>query len=108
VSDIRRPEAPSVLWYDSGSGGSLEVKFPPVLLNIAAPSANETAGVLTLSIHSTVKILWTSDTTIENVATQCCGSSPKYMVGPHHGAPADRGDTRAHLTNSTCTFVIDV
>ena len=95
VTNIRRLEAPRVLWSDSNSGSSLEVKFPPVLSNIMAPSANETAGVLSLSIHSAVKILWASDTTIENVAAQCQGSRPEYLVGPHHGAPADRGDKRA-------------
>jgi len=39
--------------------------------------------------------LWASDSLIESVHRECHSLSPKYLVGPHHGAPEDRANDNA-------------
>ena len=97
IDDLRRLEAPMQLWPDSSSapidnkvGLTLNIKHPTLSANVLSGSPNETSAILSLSSPTSETILWTGDTTIENVAAVAAGTSPAYMLGPHHGAPEDR------------------
>ncbi len=95
LKKVTRLEAPGVIWHDTTKTVEIAVRYPSVLENIAADDANETSGILTLTVQGIVKVLWASDSPIEMVAKHCSGSKPDYMLGPHHGAPSDRAHTAA-------------
>jgi len=95
IHSILRLEAPQTIWRDDELKCSLDVKFPSVIGNIKASSANETSSILVLSVNSQPAIVWPSDNKLRNIAAICSGFNPFYMVGPHHGAPADRADVMA-------------
>lgn len=95
LKNVKRLEAPGVLWQDPSKTVEITVQYPSVLENIAADDANETSGILMLGVKGVVKVLWAGDAPIEMVAKHCSGSRPDYMVGPHHGAPSDRAHPAA-------------
>jgi hypothetical protein len=95
LKEIRRLEAPGVLWTDASGSGELVVKYPNVMQNIPARSPNLTAGILELRWTGVTKIVWASDAPLEALAATCAGTSPDYLVGPHHGAPIDRAHSSA-------------
>ena len=90
VTQIIRLEAPQVVWVDPTGSVEICVRYPAVLTNVATQNPNQTAGVLTLNVSGKVRVIWTSDAPLEQVAAKCCGRNTEYMVGPHHGAPTDR------------------
>ena len=93
IGGILRLEAPQKIWSDSSC--SLEVRFPNVSANIQAGSPNKTAGILTLNVNGKDEVIWASDSLLESVHLTCGACSPHYLVGPHHGAPEDRGHAEA-------------
>jgi len=95
LKKILRLESPGVIWSDSTKTVELAVRYPSVMQNISATKPNVTSAVIVLTVGNVVKVIWASDAPLEMVAAHCPGDRPDYMVGPHHGAPIDRGKTGA-------------
>jgi competence protein ComEC len=89
------------VWEDGGLRAKLTVMFPDYAQNVAAPTANSTSGVLALWIDSKVRIIWSGDSHIESVSLALPGSNPKWLAGPHHGAPSDWHDVKSPVALST-------
>ncbi len=93
IGALRRLEAPSIIWTNPAGDCRIEVKYPFFENNVLAPNPNITSGIICLSVKGNTKIIWASDSLIESVQRECGGGAPDYMIGPHHGAPADRRST---------------
>ena len=97
VKQVIRLEAPQTVWRDQTNSVQLNVRYPDIAQNVLATSPNVTSAILTLTVDKRIRIIWASDAPIEMVENTCGGSRPEFMVGPHHGAPIDRADSRAPL-----------
>jgi competence protein ComEC len=95
ISNLTRLEAPQTIWEDPARRIKLDVLYPRVHESIPAASPNLASGVLQLSVNQQVKIVWAADALIETVAKRCVNAKPDFLVGPHHGAPADRASAYA-------------
>ena len=45
-----------------------------------------------MEVSGSIKIIWASDAYLEDLIRVCPDAKSPYMVGPHHGAPIDRGN----------------
>lgn len=95
VKRVLRLEAPQVVWRDPTDSVRINVEYPGMIQNVSATSPNATSAILTLKVDDRTRVIWPGDAPIEMVETACGGSNPEVMVGPHHGAPADRANSRA-------------
>jgi beta-lactamase superfamily II metal-dependent hydrolase len=95
IKALTRLEAPQTIWEDQALRIKLDVVYPQVHESIPASSPNIASAVLQLSVNQEVKIVWAADSLIETVAGRCANVKPDFLVGPHHGAPADRASARA-------------
>ncbi len=90
VDSVQRLESPHVVDLGTKAGVLLEVRFPDCIGNVTSTSPNDTSAILALTAGGRALLIWTSDSTLDRLRSCCEGCSPQYMIGPHHGAPADR------------------
>jgi hypothetical protein len=67
-----------------------------MLENFQASNPNRTSGILCLEISGQVEVIWPGDAPLTTVQKHCTGTEPKYLVGPHHGAPEDYRSKAGH------------
>jgi competence protein ComEC len=86
---IRRLENGAEIWSDPALNARLITVYPRYSANVLAATPNETSGIICLEINGRVRMIWPGDSTTQRVASECAGSAPFMLHGPHHGAPAD-------------------
>lgn len=84
---ITRLEIGAIIWRDAALKAELVTIFPSMSGNVLASSPNSASGILALRINDETQILWPGDSSLARVASECAGTKPFTMVGPHHGAP---------------------
>lgn len=86
---IRRLEHGAEIWRDPSLDAILTTVYPRYSANVLAANPNETSGIICLEIGGRVRMIWPGDSTTQRVASECAGTAPFMLHGPHHGAPAD-------------------
>jgi len=71
----------------------LTVRHPQPLDAFGSRPNNSVSGILVLERASdgVPFVIWCGDAMLATVAKHCTATSPAVMVGPHHGAPQDKG-----------------
>ncbi len=77
------------VWQEAALKAELAVVFPNYEQNIAAAGANQTSGILSLKINGNVEVVWAGDSLLENIGKAIGTNKPRWLTGPHHGAPGD-------------------
>jgi beta-lactamase superfamily II metal-dependent hydrolase len=85
--------------YQSACGRlKLQVVYPDFQiaaanLTLNAPKPNKVSAVICLDIDGKTEVIWAGDAPMNVVNRVCAARSPKIVIGPHHGAPVDRGSS---------------
>lgn len=94
--EVNRLATGQIIWEDSNVQAKLKVVHPSMLENFLAGSPNRTSGILCLEIAGKVEVIWPGDAPLSTLQKHCSDTRPKYLVGPHHGAPEDHRSKAGH------------